>query len=65
MIASFRTLRTSSGEISGSGFAIAKIIGFGAIDFTISFVTLSFTDKPTNTSAPTSASANVRAFVLF
>ena len=43
---------------------IAKITGFFAIDFTISFDTAPLTDKPKNTSAPFIASAKVRALVL-
>ncbi len=64
MMASSRTAATSSAVISGSGLAMAKMIGFGAIDFTISGVTAPLTDRPKNTSAPTSASASVRALVL-
>ena len=64
MMASSRTAATSSAVISGSGLAMAKMIGFAAIDFTISLVTAPLTDSPKNTSAPTSASASVRAEVL-
>ncbi len=39
---------------------MAKMIGFAAIDFTISLVTAPLTDNPKRTSAPASASANVR-----
>ena len=46
MMASWRTAATSSGVISGSGLAIAKMIGFGAIPFTISLVTAPLTDSP-------------------
>ena len=42
----------NSGLISGSGFAQAKIIGFFAIERTISFETTSFADNPRKTSAP-------------
>ena len=42
--------------ISGSGLAIAKTIGLGAITFIISFVKAPFTDRPKATSAPFKAS---------
>ena len=63
MIASSRTAATSAGVISGSGFAIAKMIGLGAMAATISPVTVPADDTPTNASAPRSASASVRALV--
>ena len=44
------------GVISGSGLAMAKMIGFAAIDFTMSWVTAPLTERPKNTSAPSSAS---------
>ena len=62
-MASPRTERTSSGVISGSGLAMAKMIGLAAIDWTISLVTAPLTDRPKNTSAPLIASASVRALV--
>ena len=62
MIASPRTAATSAGVISGSGFAIAKMIGLGAMDATISGVTVPADETPTKQSAPRSASARVRAF---
>ena len=43
---------------------MAKMIGFAAIDFTMSLVTAPLTDRPKNTSAPSIASASVRAVVL-
>src|ERR1700728_4697110 len=55
MIASLRTSATSSAVISGSGLAMAKMIGLSAMDFTMSFVTAPFADRPKNTSAPRSA----------
>ena len=58
-----RTDSASSGAISGSGFAMAKTIGSFAISFTIACVSAPFTDTPAKTSAPTIASASVRAFV--
>jgi hypothetical protein len=63
MMASLRTSATSSGVISGSGLAMAKMIGLSAIDFTISLVTAPLTESPKNTSAPASACASVRADV--
>ena len=42
---------------------MAKMIGFGAIDSTISGVSAPLADRPKNTSAPSSASASVRASV--
>ena len=53
MMASVRTAATSSDVISGSGLAMAKMIGFSAIDFTMSCVTAPFTERPKKTSAPT------------
>ena len=61
MIASGRTLRASSGRISGSGFAMAKMIGALAMSFTISGFSAPAAERPRNTSAPTSASVSVRA----
>ena len=46
MMASERTCATSSTVISGSGLAIAKMIGFAAIDFTMSMVNAPFGDRP-------------------
>ena len=43
---------------------MAKMIGFGAIDATMSLVTAPLADRPKNTSAPFMASASVRAEVL-
>lgn len=63
MIASSRTARTSSGRISGVGLASAKMIGCFAIRATHSFFTAPATLSPTNTSAPSSASAIVRCSV--
>ncbi len=62
-MASGRTACTSSGVISGSGLAMAKMIGLGAMDLTMSSVTAPFTDRPKKTSAPFMASARVRASV--
>ena len=53
-----RTAATSSGMISGVGFAKAKISGLAAIFATIFPETIPALDKPRNTSAPTKASPN-------
>jgi hypothetical protein len=50
----------SSGIISGVGFANAKINGFSAMVFTISGFNAPALEQPKNTSAPLTASANVR-----
>ena len=63
MIAFGLASRASSGVISGSGFAIAKMIGLSAMRATISLVNAPFTDRPKTTSAPSSASVSVRALV--
>ena len=62
-MASGRTARASSGVISGSGLAIAKMMGRSAMLRTMSGVSAPRTDKPKNTSAPATASASVRASV--
>ena len=62
-MASLRTAATSSGVISGSGLAMAKMIGLGAMEATISGVRAPFTERPKKTSAPFMASARVRASV--
>ena len=64
MMASLRISATSSGVISGSGLAIAKMIGLAAIERTICGVSAPFADRPKKMSAPSSASASVRASVL-
>ena len=64
MMASSRTCATSSAVISGSGLASAKMIGLAAIDLTISGVKAPLTERPNATSAPSKASASVRAEVL-
>ena len=63
-MASLRTSATSSALISGSGLAMAKMIGLSAIDLTISFVIAPLTESPKKTSAPASACASVRADVF-
>ena len=63
MMASERTLITSSGVISGSGLAMAKMMGRGPMEATISLVRAPLADSPSTTSAPTMASARVRCGV--
>ena len=60
MITSSRARCASSGVISGSGFAIAKMIGSGAIAFTMSEVSAPLAERPKKMSAPSIASARVR-----
>ena len=64
MIASERTAWISSGVISGSGLAMAKMIGCGAMLCTIACVTAPFAESPKKASAPFMASSSVRAEVL-
>ena len=64
MIAWGLTARASSGVISGSGLAMAKMIGLSAMLATMSLVSAPLTERPMNTSVPTIASVNVRALVL-
>ena len=52
MMASSRTAATSSGVISGSGLAMAKMIGLSAMDLHHVRVSAPLTDRPKNTSAP-------------
>ena len=63
MIASERAARTSSGVISGSGLAIAKMIGFAAIARTIAWSTAPLAERPKKTSAPSIASERLRVVV--
>ena len=46
MMASSRTSATSSAVISGSGLAMAKMIGFAAIEATMSLVTAPLAERP-------------------
>jgi hypothetical protein len=64
MMQSGRAARASSGRISGSGFASARMIGREAIVFTISGVSTPAVEQPRNTSQSTITSASVRASVL-
>jgi hypothetical protein len=54
----------SSGRISGSGLASARMIGRSAMLFTISGVTAPAAEQPSSTSAPAITSASVRAGVF-
>ena len=62
-MASGRMVSTSSGVISGSGLAMAKMIGWSAMEATMSWFTAPLTETPRKTSAPFMASARVRASV--
>jgi len=62
-MASGRIDCASSGVISGSGLAMAKITGLSAIEATISDVTAPLALTPRKTSAPFIASSSVRASV--
>ena len=64
MMQSGRTAFASSGRISGSGFASARMIGLAAIDTTMSAVTAPAAEQPSSTSAPCITSARVRAEVV-
>ena len=57
---SSRTACASSGVISGSGLAMAKMMGFGAMVRTMSAVNAPLADRPKKMSAPSMASASVR-----
>ena len=63
MMQSGRTAFASSGRISGSGLAIARMIGWSAIRLTISAVSTPPADRPRKMSAPSMTSASVRARV--
>ena len=63
MIASLRTCNTSSGKISGVGFASAKIIGLARIVATIAGLSTPAADSPRKMSAPSITSPSVRAEV--
>src|SRR3546814_9036075 len=64
MMASGRAAFASGGEISGSGLAMAKMIGFAAMSRTISGFTAPAADSPRKMSAPFNASSRVLADVL-
>ena len=65
MIASGRTSLTSSGMISGTGLASARISGLSAMASTISGLSTPGADSPRKTSAPPITSARVRASVAW
>ena len=62
-MASGRAASASSGVISGSGLAMAKMMGLFAMDLTISGVSAPFADSPKKMSASNMASASVRLSV--
>ena len=62
---SARAARASSGRISGSGLASARMIGCLAIVFTISPVSTPAALQPRKTSASFTTSASVRASVFW
>ncbi len=64
MTASSRTFFTSSGMISGVGFASANTSGRAAMRATISGLSTPPADRPRNTSAPSMISASVRLSVF-
>jgi hypothetical protein len=64
MMASSRMAATSSTVISGSGLAMAKMIGFGAMARIMAGVKAPLTDRPNTTSAPSMASSSERAEVV-
>ena len=59
-----RTAFASSGRISGSGFASARMMGWSAMPLTMSCVSTPPVEQPRNTSAPGITSASVRSFVV-
>ena len=63
MTQSGRASLASSGRISGSGLASARISGRSAIFFTIAGLSTPPADRPRNTSAPAITSSSVRALV--
>ena len=65
MMQSGRTDFASSGRISGSGLASARMMGLPAIDTTMSALIAPAAEQPSTTSAPAIASASVRMAVTF
>ena len=65
MTQSGRASFASSGRISGSGLASARISGVSAIFFTISGLSTPPAERPRKTSAPAITSSSVRARVSF
>ena len=63
MITSSLAFCASSGVISGSGLAMAKMIGLGAMALTISAVSAPLAERPKKISAPFIASSSVRSGV--
>ena len=60
MMQSGRTALASSGRISGSGLASARMMGLGAIVLTMSCVSTPGAEQPRKTSASFTTSASVR-----
>ena len=65
MMQSGRTDLASSGRISGSGLASARMMGCVPMVLTMSAVSTPAAEQPRNTSAPSTTSAKVRAPVSF
>jgi hypothetical protein len=64
MMQSGLTALASSGRISGSGLARARMIGLWAMVLTISCVSTPEVEQPRKTSAPLTTSARVRSSVF-
>src|SRR4028118_1703905 len=62
MITSSRMRATSSGVISGSGLAMAKMMGLGAMERIIASVNAPLADRPNTAAAPAGADAGGRAW---
>ena len=65
MMQSGRTALASSGRISGSGLASARMMGWRAIVDTISALSTPAAEQPRKTSAPASTPASVRSSVAW
>ncbi len=65
MMQSGRAALASSGRISGSGLASARMIGLSAMLLTIASFITPAAEQPRNTSAPATTSASVRASVFW
>jgi hypothetical protein len=65
MIASGRAASASSGMISGTGLASARMIGLSAMAATISGFSTPGAERPRNRSAPSITSARPRASVFW
>jgi hypothetical protein len=65
MMQSGRTALASSGRISGSGLANARMMGWVPMALTMSAVSTPAAEQPRKTSAPATTSASVRAVVTW